>query len=263
MTDKSTAGRRQRTVNGTRVAWVTGAGKGIGRALALELARRGVTVAVSARTEADLETLAAEHPRLHPFPVDVTDEAAMAATAEAIRRDLGEVDLAVFNAGTHKPVDGRTFSAQPFRTLMEVNVMGVIHGLAAVVPRMVARRAGHVAIMGSVSGYRGLPTAAAYGASKAALNNMAEALKPELESCGVSVSIINPGFVRTPLTDRNDFHMPFLVEPEYAAEKIVRGLEAKRFEIAFPFRMAVFMKLAKVLPQGLYFALTRRMVRHR
>lgn len=260
--DQTLAGRRQRTIAQNRIAWVTGAGKGIGRALSLALARQGMTVAISARSRDDLESLAAEHPALHPFPVDVTDEAAVAEAAEAIRRDLGEIDLAVFNAGTHKPVSGPTLTAEPFRVVMDVNVMGVVHGLAAVVPRMVARRSGHVALMGSVSGYRGLPTAAAYGASKAALNNMAEALKPELETCGVAVSIINPGFVRTPLTDRNDFPMPFLIEPEDAAERIVRGLDRRRFEIAFPRRMVVLMKFATLLPQGLYFAITRRMVRH-
>lgn len=263
MEGKSVTGLRQSMSSRHRVAWVTGASGGIGLALAHELARCGMMVAISSRSREKLEALATEHPHFHPFPVDVTDEAAMTNTADAIRRDLGDIDLAVFNAGTHLPVHGSSFTAEPFRALMSVNVMGAVYGLAAVLPRMVARRSGQVALMGSLSGYRGLPTAAAYGATKAAINNMAESLRPELERCGVAVSVINPGFVRTPLTDRNDFPMPFLVEPDEAARIIVEGLEARKFEIVFPRRMAVLMKLARIMPQRLYFMFTRRMVRDR
>lgn len=252
---------RRHKVSRYRVAWITGAGKGIGRFLALELAHRGVAVAASARSEDDLTSLAAEEPRIRPYPLDVTDEAAVRATAEAIERDMGPIDLAVFNAGSHIPVRADSLSVEPFRTLVEVNLMGVVHGLAAVVPRFIARRTGHVVVTGSVSGYRGLPTAAAYGATKAGVNNMCEALKPDLERHGVNISVVNPGFVRTPLTDRNDFPMPFLLEPAEAATRMADGIEAGRFEIVFPRRMALLMKAASLLPQSLYFALTRRMVR--
>lgn len=244
-----------------RIAWITGAGKGLGRALALELARRGATVAASARTAADLESLAACHPAIHPYAVDVTDERAVQAVVEAIRRDLGEIDVAVLNAGTHKPVTGDALAAEPFRQVFEVNVMGVVHGLAAVVPRMVARRGGHVAVTGSLSGYRGLPTAAAYGATKAALNNMVEALVPDLARFGVTVTVVNPGFVRTPLTDRNTFRMPFLMEPEDAARRLADGLERRKHEIVFPRRLAFVLKIARIIPNPLYFSITRRMVR--
>lgn len=249
----------------TRAAWITGAGKGIGRSLALRLAADGWRVAVSARTEADLLSLAAEAERLHgavaPHPLDVADEAAVARVLDAIEDGSGPLDLVVLNAGTHIPVAAAQFSAKPFRKLMEVNFFGVVHGLAAVLPRMIERGHGRIAVVASVSGYRGLPTAAAYGATKAALINMCEALKPELDRSGVRLTLINPGFVETPLTDRNDFPMPFLISAEKAADRIVRGLERGAFEIAFPRRFTFLLKLARCLPYALYFRLTGRISR--
>ena len=132
--------------------------------------------------------------------------------------------------------------------------------LAAVLPRFIGKQAGHVAVVSSVAGYRGLPTSAAYGASKAALINMCEALKPELDRYGVKLSLICPGFVRTPLTDRNAFPMPFLMEAEEAAERIVNGLLRGKFEITFPRRFTWWLKLGRCLPYAWYFLLTRRMV---
>jgi NAD(P)-dependent dehydrogenase (short-subunit alcohol dehydrogenase family) len=249
----------------TQVVWITGAGKGIGRALALAMARGGAAVAASARTAADLESLAAEAGaaggRIVPFALDVTDAAATAAVVAAVDRQLGPIGQAVLNAGTHLPVTAAAFSADPFRQLIETNLMGAVHGLAALVPRFVARRAGRIAVVASLAGYRGLPSAAAYGASKAALIALCEALRPDLERHGVVLQVINPGFVRTPLTDRNDFPMPFLIEADAAARRIVAGLRGDRFEIAFPRRFALLLKLLRCLPYPLYFAATRRLVR--
>lgn len=249
----------------TQVVWITGAGKGIGRALALAMARAGAAVAASARTAADLESLAAEAGaaggRIVPFALDVTDAAATAAVVAAVERQLGPIGQAVLNAGTHLPVTAAAFSADPFRQLVEINLMGTVHGLAALVPRFVARRAGRIAVVASLAGYRGLPSAAAYGASKAALIALCEALRPDLERHGVVLQVINPGFVRTPLTDRNDFPMPFLIEADAAARRIVAGLRGDRFEIAFPRRFALLLKLLRCLPYPLYFAATRRLVR--
>ncbi|MGF1641828.1 MAG: SDR family NAD(P)-dependent oxidoreductase [Rhodospirillales bacterium] len=247
-----------------RVAWVTGAGQGIGRALALRLASEGCRVAISARTEQDLLDVAAEGRRkgfdLLPFPLDVTDEGAVARTAAAIEEALGPLDLAVFNAGTHIPMRADAFVVDDVRRLVDVNLMGVVHGLAAVLPRFLARRRGQIAVVSSVSGYCGLPTAAAYGATKAALINMCEALKPELDAHDVVLSIVNPGFVRTPLTDKNRFPMPFLMEADDAARRIMKGMQTRRFEIAFPRRLVWLMKTMRLLPYPLYFALTRRLV---
>ena len=244
----------------TGPAWITGASSGIGRALALELARAGRTVAVSARRGDELERLAAEMPagRIAPFPVDVADAAAMARTAAASEAALGPLDLAVFNAGTHHPVSVETFGPEPFRHLMDINFMGAVNGIAAVLPGFLARRAGHIAVVSSVAGYRGLPQAAAYGPTKAALINLCEALKPDLDRYQVRISVINPGFIRTPLTDLNEFPMPFLMDADVAARRIVRGLEAGKFEITFPRRFTFMLKIARMLPYALYFPMVRR-----
>ena len=247
----------------SRAIWITGASSGIGRELALQLARRGDSVAVSARRADELRKLAAEAGpgRVLPYPVDVGDAAAMARAADEIEAALGPLSLAVFNAGTHAPVEIERFSAAPFRHLMEINYMGAVNGLAAVVPRFVARRAGHVAVVSSVAGYRGLPSASAYGPTKAALINLCESLKPDLDRYGVRISLINPGFVRTPLTDLNPFPMPFLMEADAAARRIVAGLDKGAFEITFPRRFTFMLKLARILPYALYFRLVKRATR--
>lgn len=242
-----------------RVAWVTGAGKGIGRALALRLARDGWMVAVSARTEADLVALVAEAPNIHVFPLDVTDAVGTERVVKAIEALLGPIHRAVLNAGTYIPTSVAPFSPEDFRRQFDVNVMGAVNGLSALVPRLVAQGRGHVAVVASVAGYRGLPAAAAYGATKAALINMCEALRVELDPHGVAVSVICPGFVKTPLTDKNDFPMPFLISAEDAADYIVRGLNAGRFEIAFPPLFAAIMKTLRILPNRLFFAVARRL----
>lgn len=240
--------------------WITGASSGIGRALALKLARQGRVVAASARSLHDLAGLA-DDARLvggivQVYPLDVADRAATAATVRQIVADLGPIACAVFAAGTHLPVELDNFDAGIFRRLVEVNLMGVVHGLEAVLPAMIEARAGHIAIVSSVAGYRGLPTAAAYGATKAALINMAEALKLDCDRAGIKLQLIDPGFVRTPLTDRNPFPMPFLIEADLAAERIVAGLASRRFEITFPKRFTWQVKLLRMLPYRLYFWLT-------
>jgi NAD(P)-dependent dehydrogenase (short-subunit alcohol dehydrogenase family) len=244
------------------IAWVTGAGKGIGRALARQMAREGWTVAVSARTAEDLSTLAAECPpgRIHIFPLDITDAAATEKTVGRIESELGAPDLVVLNAGTHQPMAAADFSADTFQRLMETNFMGTVNGMAAIIPGFIDRGKGHIAVVASLAGYRGLPTAAAYGASKAALINMCEALRPDLARHGVRLTLVNPGFVQTPLTDKNKFAMPFLMGVEEAAKQMLRGLEGSAFEVTFPWRFAVVMKFLRLLPDRLFFALTRRMI---
>lgn len=245
-----------------RSAWVTGAGSGIGRSLALRLAQEGWNVAVSARTVRDLATLAAEaSDRIHPFPLDVTDAEAVLATVASIEDHLGPLDLAVLNAGSYAHDSAAQFDSAAFRSTVEVNLMGSVHCLAALMPRMLVRRSGHIAVVSSVAGYVGLPGAAAYGASKAALMNMCEALYPELAAHNVRLSLINPGFVDTPLTQKNDFPMPFLISTDTAVDHIMAGLKSRHFEIAFPWKMVLSLKFLAVLPARLRFAVTRRMVR--
>jgi len=246
----------------SRRAWVTGAGSGIGRALVQRLAADGWQVAASARTGEDLATLAAGAPgQIVAFPLDVTDKVATVDAATAIEAQLGPLDLVVLNAGTYRPVTATSFSTDAWRQMVEVNLLGTVNCLAAVMPAMIARRSGHIAVVSSLTGYVGLPSASAYGATKAALINMCEALHPELEAEGVKLSLINPGFVDTPLTRRNDFPMPFLISSEEAVERIMRGLKSGRFEIAFPTRMSLAIRLLALLPHRFRLAVTRPMVR--
>lgn len=248
----------------SRVAWITGASSGIGAALARRLARAGWQVAASARRVDRLAALAedaGEGPgRIVPVALDVTDARAVEDAVARIEHEVGPITQAVLNAGTHIPVRAEALRVEDFRRLVDLNLLGTVHCLAALVPRLIDRRAGRIAVVASVAGYRGLPTAAAYGMTKAGLINMAEALRVELAPKGVTLQIVNPGFVRTPLTERNEFEMPFLMEPDAAAEALFRGLQSDRFEIAFPRRFVVLMKLLRCLPAPLAFALTRRMV---
>lgn len=246
--------------------WITGAGKGIGRALAWEYAVRGWTVAVSARTKADLDDLGQQATdaclpgRIIAYTADVTDEDAMKQTFKAVEQDLGQLDHVIFNAGTHQPNAAVDFSVAPFRTLMEINFMGVVNGLSAVIPTFFSRRAGHIAVVSSVAGYSGLPLASAYGATKAALINLCEALKPECDAAGVKISLINPGFVRTPLTAKNTFSMPFMIGADVAARHIYRGMAKGQFEIAFPLTFVLILKFLRMMPYGIYFSVTRRII---
>lgn len=245
------------------IAWITGASSGIGQALARRMAAAGWTVAVSARSADALAALAAEAPgRIRAYPLDVTDHAACRAVAAAIEAELGPVALAVLAAGFHRPTDvadgAPALDVATIRELVDVNLMGVVHAVDAVLPAMTARRAGRIAIVSSVAGYCGLPTAAGYGATKAALINFAESLKFDLDRLGIVTQVVCPGFVRTPLTDRNEFPMPFLMEVGDAAERLFRGLQGDAFEITFPRRFALIMKLLAMLPYRLFFPLTHR-----
>ncbi|WP_137129643.1 SDR family NAD(P)-dependent oxidoreductase [Rhizobium sp. FY34] len=245
-----------------KLAWITGASSGIGRAVALRLAGEGYRVAVSARSGNGLEELAAAHPgRVFSFPLDITDREAALATAEEIRAVHGPIDLAIFSAGTYKRDSVRHFDSRDLAAIVNLNVIGTGHTLEAVIPDMVARRHGEIAVIASVAGLVGLPGGGFYGASKAALNNLCQALYPELKREGVNLRIINPGFVDTPLTQKNDFPMPFLVSSDGAADAIVSGLKTSRYEIIFPWKMALGIKFLAALPKSLLFRITRRMLR--
>jgi short-subunit dehydrogenase len=246
---------------GVNVAWVVGASSGIGAATALRLAESGWQVALTARRVERLQALSAQIPeRLHSFPGDVTDPVGLKDVVQAIEGRLGPVELCMLNAGDYEPMGLADFDVGLFRRLMEVNYMGVVHALAAIMPAMRGRGRGRILITASLAGYRGLPRAAPYGATKAALINLAESLQPELAAEGVQLRLINPGFVRTPLTDKNSFTMPFLMTTEQAAEAIMKGLDHRRFELRFPWRFALLMSVLRALPNGLYLRLARRMV---
>ena len=244
-----------------RIAWVTGASSGIGRALARRLAERGYRVAASARSANDLDALAAEVPgRITAFQLDVTKPEACMETGSAIERALGQVDLAVLNAGSYFPTTAANFSVDNFRRTVDLNLMGTVNCMGAIVPSMVARKSGHIAVMASLTGYLGLPTAASYGATKAALISMAHSFRPDFERYGVTMSVINPGFVKTPLTDKNTFPMPFLQPLDKAIDVIIKGLDSGRFEIAFPWQVAWGLRFLRALPEPLRFAVMRQML---
>lgn len=242
------------------MVWVTGASTGIGASVARQLSAEGVAVAISARNAETLNTLAAANGNLRSYPLDVTDEKAVVECFQGIEADLGPVDLIVAGAGTYTEVTMDDFNTSAFKRMYEVNYLGVINVLVAAMPQFRKRRAGHISWIASVAGYRGLPKAAAYGPTKAALINLAESLKEELARDGVTISVINPGFVKTPMTAQNDFPMPFLMDVEDAARATIAGLRAGKFEVAYPGRFVAILKLARVLPYAWYFWLIRRFV---
>src|SRR5512145_1864898 len=241
------------------VVWITGASAGIGYALALKLAQGGRRVVASARRHEALESLAHESGgRVVSLPLDVTDAMAAAAAVDRIEREHGGIGLAILNAGTHTPMTAEDFDVARFRELVEINLMGIVNCLAPALAAMRRRRDGHIAVVSSIAGYGGLPTAAAYGATKAALINMCEALRGECARLGIKLQLVAPGFVATPLTDRNTFPMPFLLPLGAAVDRFLAGLESDRFEIAFPRRFALLMKLLNILPYPLYFRIVER-----
>jgi len=236
-----------------KVAWVTGASSGIGRELASLLDQKAARVVVSARSAEKLDELSAGSQAIKPYTLDVTDETAVAACVDSIEHDLGPIDLAVLSAGTWAIMDQGELDIAAIRRGVEVNYMGVVNALAAVVPRMRERGRGHIAIVASVAGYRGLPRAAAYGPTKAALINLAETLKSELQPFGITVSLVNPGFVDTPMTRDNPFPMPGIMPADKAAQSLLDGLEKRRFEIIFPRGFVYAVKLLRILPYRLFF----------
>jgi short-subunit dehydrogenase len=236
-----------------KTAWITGASSGIGRQVAIDLARAGVRVAVSARSADKLDALALSQPGVTAYPLDVTDLAAVREVAARIAADLGSIDLALLNAGVWHPMGACDLDVARVAQSMAVNFQGIVNALDPLVPMMTARGSGRLALVASVAGYRGLPRSVAYGPSKAAVIALAETLHPDLARKGVGVSIVNPGFVDTPMTAVNTFPMPFIVPVEEAARRVVSGLAKGKFEIAFPWQMVAMLKLARILPYRIFF----------
>lgn len=245
---------------GKRV-WLIGASTGIGAALARALAARGARLVLSARGIDRLGALVADLQGAISLPLDVSDASAMLPAAQDAARLLGGLDVVIFNAGTYQPLRAWELSPASIRATLSVNLLGVMDGVAAVLPGLLAAGQGHLVIVGSVAGYRGLPKAAVYGPSKAALINFAESIYMDLAPRGIGVTLVNPGFVATPLTAQNDFKMPALISAEEAAREILAGLARGRFEIHFPRRFSVFLKLLRLLPARAYFALVSRTAR--
>ncbi len=238
--------------------WLIGASTGIGAATARQLLAEGSRVAISARQTERLSEVAAGHANARVEALDFTDSTQVAAAWQRIREAWGGIDLVLIVAGTHAEIRAWELTEQNSMALLETNLLGVIKTTAVVLPALLAQKKGAIGIVSSVAGYRGLPKALVYGASKAALINFTETLYLDLHPKGLGVYLVNPGFVRTPLTDRNEFRMPYLISADEAATAIVEGLAAGEFEIDFPKAFTRQLKLLRILPYRWYFALVRR-----
>ncbi|MCZ8187472.1 MAG: SDR family NAD(P)-dependent oxidoreductase [Beijerinckiaceae bacterium] len=239
--------------------WITGASSGIGYAVALEAARRGWRVVATARRPDELAALASAADglpgRIIPAPADVTDAAALADLVRQVEAEHGPITRAFLNAGIYLPVRLFPFEAGKMHRSFAVNVGGAINALDALVPHMVPRGRGQIVFNASVAGYSGLPTSAGYGATKAALINMAESLRLDGDLSGILIQVVNPGFIRTPATDTNPFPMPFLMDVEPAAIRVLDGMDSTAFEITFPRRFTFFLKFLRMLPRRWYLPL--------
>lgn len=239
-----------------KVTIITGASTGIGAALALEFSSRGHSVGLIARRPELLAELAAKIQakggKAAYAPADVTDRRDIAEAVQTLERSLGPCTLFIANAGIGGPTPGHKAQFDEIDRIVTVNVDGVLHSIAAVLPGMVARGAGHIAAVSSVAGFRGLPGTAAYSASKAFVTTFLESFRVDLRGRGVAVTSINPGFIETPLTAKNRFPMPFLMKADRAARIIANGLDKKKAEITFPWQMYLLMHLARMLPNWLY-----------
>jgi len=234
--------------------WLIGASEGIGRAMALALSKAGAEVIVSARNADRLAGLVAELPgKAEALAIDVADRASVDAAAEA----AGAVDGVVFLAGVYWPMTPAEWNAADAEVMADINYSGAVRVVGAVLPRMLARGAGHLVLTGSLSGFRGLPGAAVYGSSKAGVMQLAESLYADLRKTKIDIQLSNPGFVRTRLTEKNDFHMPFIMDPDEAAAHMLRHMKGNRFKQSFPTLFASFFRLSQFMPDWLYYALVR------
>ncbi|NBO14908.1 MAG: SDR family NAD(P)-dependent oxidoreductase [Betaproteobacteria bacterium] len=238
--------------------WVVGASSGIGLALASRLHALGARVTVSARQAWALEAFASTHPGALAVPLDVTDAQAVARASTQVHTHHG-LHLVVYCVGHYLPQRATAFNAEEMHKHMRINYDGAVHCVDAVLPHLLKQGRGHVSLISSVAGFRGLPKSLAYGPSKAALTHFAEVLHLDLKDHGVGVSVVHPGFVRTPLTAQNDFQMPALIEPEAAAQAMIDQWGKGVFEVHFPKRFTHVMKALRLLPYGLYLRLASRL----
>jgi short-subunit dehydrogenase len=242
--------------------WLIGASSGIGEAVAKQLAQLGATVYVSARNETALQALAKQVQGIAPVALDVTDTNSIASAFEHIKTSLSQtssnLDLVCYCAGTYSPLHAGNFDVAVMHKHQHINYSGAIDVLGHVLPSLIQQGCGHISLVSSVAGFHGLPKALAYGPTKAALINLAECLYLDLHAQGLGVSVINPGFVSTLLTAQNDFAMPALITPEIAASKIIQGWECGTFDIHFPKRFTLWLKLLALLPYRWSFAALKK-----
>ena len=241
--------------------WITGASSGIGKAVAEKFAKEGWKVAVSARRKEILDIMAQDQ-NISSFPLDITNRDQINNVFKNILNEFGDLDLCLFSSGTYEPKDEQSIDPNKIKNVINVNFLGVIDCVKTVETYFKNQKSGHISIVSSIAGYRGLPNSSGYGPSKAALTNFTESIYFDFKKFGVRVSIISPGFIKTPLTDKNEFSMPFLKTPDYAAEKIFNGLvKSNAFEIHFPKGLTLVLKFLRILPYKLYLAVVDKLVK--
>ena len=242
-----------------KVIWITGASSGIGRALAIKFANEGWIVAASARRENLLQELNKINENIYSFPLDVTNIDGCKKVFKDIIEKFNDVEISIFGTGIHDPKSEKEFNLEKIRKIMEVNYFGTMNSINSVYSFYNDKKSGQISIISSVAGYRGLPAAGGYCASKSALTSFAESLHFEMKRKNVRVSLVSPGFIKTPMTDQNDFPMPMIKSPEFAAEQIYTGLiNKKSFEIHFPKIFTYFLKFLRILPNSIYFKIVEK-----
>ena len=246
-----------------KVIWITGASSGIGKALALKFANENWSVAISARRENILKEISESHENIKSFPLDVTDQTKCKEVFEQIKSHYGDVDICFFSTGTWNPKKEKDIDVEQIENVFKVNFFGTVNSIKAVEEYFKNKNSGIITIVSSIAGYRGLPNSTGYGPSKSALNNLAESLYFDFGRHNVRVCLVSPGFIKTPMTDKNDFKMPFLKTTEYAADKIYDGLvNSNAFEIHFPKQLTLVLKFLKILPNWLYLKLLSKLTKY-
>ena len=241
--------------------WVTGASSGIGKAVAEKFANEGWQVAVSARRKEILDNMAKNY-NISSYPLDVVNEQNCTSTFQEIISEFKEINLCVFCSGTYDPKKEKEIDIKQSKFVMDVNYFGVLNCVKAVEKYFKDKKNGHISIVSSIAGYRGLPNSSGYGPSKAALNNFAESIYFDFKKYNVSISLISPGFIKTPMTDTNEFPMPFIKSPEFAADRIFEGIVKKNiFEIHFPKALTLLLKFFRILPYKIYLFLIDKSVK--
>ncbi|MDC3068939.1 SDR family NAD(P)-dependent oxidoreductase [Candidatus Pelagibacter sp.] len=246
-----------------KTIWITGGSTGIGKALAIKFANEGWNVAISARRENLLEEISNEYENITSFPLDVTKKDNCKEVFNQIKNKFENIDICFFSTGTWDPKKEKDIDVEQIENVFKVNFFGTLNSIKAVEEYFKNKKSGTITIVSSIAGYRGLPNSTGYGPSKSALNNLAESLYFDFGRSNVRVCLVSPGFIKTPMTDKNDFNMPFLKTPEYAAEKIYDGLVNKNsFEIHFPKSLTMILKILGFLPNKIYFGLISKLTKY-
>ena len=246
-----------------KTIWITGGSTGIGKALAIKFANEGWNVAISARRIELLNELSEKYENISSFQLDVTDKLRCKEVFNNIKEKYENIDICFFSTGTWDPKKEKDIDVEQMEEVFRVNFFGTVNSIKAVEKYFKDKKSGIITIVSSIAGYRGLPNSTGYGPSKSALNNLAESLYFDFKRYNVRVSLVSPGFIKTPMTDKNDFKMPFLKTTEYAAEKIYDGLiNKKNFEIHFPKSLTLILKILSLLPSKIYFSLIGKMTKY-